>query len=88
MMRELSRDVDKLSCDLTSQTRSNVMYVYEFFLAIVHRSLNISSTAREANRRRTLVDEMKQIKEDIETQMNQGYNTTGSVRMMFLIDFW
>ena len=39
--------------------------------------VRLSRTTREANRRRTLVDEIKQIKEDIEAQMNQGYTTSG-----------
>lgn len=35
-----------------------------------------SRTNREANRRRILVDEIKQVKEDIEAQMNQGHSTS------------
>ncbi|CAF3480315.1 unnamed protein product [Rotaria socialis] len=58
MISELNKDVDKLSKDLTTQSR------------------NGSITQREANRRRTLVDAIKQSKEEIEKSMREGFNNT------------
>ncbi|CAF3067230.1 unnamed protein product [Rotaria socialis] len=60
MISELNKDVDKLSKDLTTQSR------------------NGSITQREANRRRTLVDAIKQSKEEIEKSMREGFNNTSS----------
>ncbi|CAF0724916.1 unnamed protein product [Rotaria sordida] len=57
MITEFNKDIDKLSNDLTAQSRNGVI------------------TAREANRRRTLVDTIKQSKEEIETTMKESFNT-------------
>ncbi|CAF4623842.1 unnamed protein product [Rotaria sp. Silwood1] len=57
MIAEFNKDVDKLSNDLTAQSRNGVI------------------TPREANRRRTLVDTIKQSKEEIETTMRESFNT-------------
>ncbi|CAF4984808.1 unnamed protein product, partial [Rotaria sp. Silwood1] len=54
MITEFNNDVDKLSNNLTAQSRNRVI------------------TPREANRRRTLVDTIKQSKEEIETTMRKN----------------
>ncbi|CAF3852348.1 unnamed protein product [Rotaria magnacalcarata] len=60
MISELNKDVDKLSKDLTTQSRNGAI------------------TQREANRRRTLVDAIKQSKEEIEKSMREGFNNYSS----------
>ncbi|CAF3441652.1 unnamed protein product, partial [Rotaria sp. Silwood2] len=57
MITEFNKDVDKLSNDLSAQSRNGVI------------------TSREANRRRTLVDTIKQSQEEIETTMRESFNT-------------
>ncbi|CAF5036934.1 unnamed protein product, partial [Rotaria sp. Silwood1] len=57
MITEFNKDVDKLSNDLTAQSRNGVI------------------NPREANHRRTLVDTIKQSKEEIETTMRESFNT-------------
>ncbi|CAF1056026.1 unnamed protein product [Adineta ricciae] len=56
MMTEFNKDVDKLSSDLTSQSRNGAV------------------TTGEANRRRTLVDTIKQSKDEIERTMRESFN--------------
>jgi hypothetical protein len=74
MMTEFNKDVDKLSNDLTVQSRNSVMYIVSKNLSSCFYCVLSYRTTREANRRRTLVDTIKQSKEEIETTMRESFN--------------
>jgi hypothetical protein len=77
MITEFNRDVDKLSNDLTNQSRNSIMYLISFFGLRIYIDLIMYRTTKEANRRRTLVDAIIQTKEEIENTMRESFNASG-----------
>jgi hypothetical protein len=76
MITEFNRDVEKLSNDLTTHSRNSVMYLIPFY-NFEYINLIVYRTTKEANRRRTLVDAIKQTKEEIESTMKESFNAAG-----------